>query len=168
MRVVALGVGDERAGDEAVGLRAAALVASHLPALFELYAPGTVDPALVVELEGTTHLLVLDSVDFGRSPGTLVRFDTESMRPCALSASVLAYGVADLLVKLGQHAEAPEEIVVLGVQPGSSDHCSSLSPPVEAVLPAFVASAENVLREWLGLGPLDPLAQGPAAHPVGC
>jgi hydrogenase maturation protease len=168
VRVVALAVGDETAGDEAAGLRVAALIAPNLPDAVELYAPGAVDASLVVELEGTSHLLVLDAVDFGRTPGTLVRFDTESMRPCALSASVHAYGVADLLVRLGQYAEAPEEIVVLAVQPAVSDHRTSLSPPVEAALPAFVLSAESVLRDWLGLGPLDPLGQGPAAHPIHC
>jgi hydrogenase maturation protease len=112
-------------------------------------------------------LLVLDTVDFGRPPGTMVRFDSHSMRPCALSASVHAFGVADLLVSLGQRSTAPEEVVVLAVQPGESMH-GTMSVMVEAVIPDFVREAETVLRRWLGLGPLDPLWEGREAHPISC
>lgn len=166
MRVVALGVGDEH-GDEAAGLRVAALLSPRIPPEVELYIPGTVDTALVVELEGTSHLLVLDTVDFGRSPGTMVRFDSQSMRPCALSVSVHAYGVADLLVNLGQRSTAPEEVVVLALQPGESMN-GTMSAMVEAAIPDFVREAESVLRGWLGLGPLDPPWEGREAHPINC
>ena len=62
------------------------------------------------------------------------------------------------------HADAPEEIALLGVQP-SDGVGEELSPPVEAALPVMVEEALAVITAWL-----DPTAPGPThrERPPGC
>lgn len=168
MRVVALGVGDTALGDEGVGVLAAGMLNGKVPPDVEVLIPGTVDNRWVVELEGTSHLLVLDCVDVGRAPGTMVVFDSRELRPCSMSVAVHEFGVADLLVLLGQRFDAPEQIVILGMQQGSVEPGTGLSEPVAATLPEFVAQATRVLRAWMGVGPSDPPSEGQEAHPIDC
>jgi hydrogenase maturation protease len=55
--------------------------------------------------------------------------------------SVHQMGVADLLVALRVLASRTPEVVLLGVQPASTDWGTELSPAVAAVLPALADAA---------------------------
>ncbi len=146
--VLVLGIGDGRLGDESVGVHAAEAARRWLPAEVRVLALDDIGPATIAELDGATHILVLDSIDVGREPGTIVWFNADDLSPCA-TRSVYRFGVADLLVRVGQTTSAPAEAIVLGVQPSCDGGCDDLSPDVEAAVPRLVDQATWIVRAWL-------------------
>jgi hydrogenase maturation protease len=93
--------------------------------------------------------LVIDAVDAGAPAGTLIRLEGEELRGIPGSGSVHQLGFADLLAALRITGQEPEEVVVLGIQPGSTNLGASLSPPVAAVLEDVVEAAVAQVSKWL-------------------
>jgi hydrogenase maturation protease len=150
-RIVVLGAGSGRAGDRGIGGLVAEALGERVPPGVEILVPRDVEPDAVSDLDGATHILAIDCIDIGRAPGTVVLYEGESLRPCAVSASMLDLDVANLLVLVGQHADAPEEVTLLGVQLGGSGQ--DLSPEVAAVVPVLIDEAMAVLLGWLQSSP---------------
>lgn len=144
--VLVIGIGNVLRGDEGVGVRAAELARSRLTDV-HVVAAGAIGPATIADLEGFSHIIVLDSIDVGRSPGTIVWFEAGDLSACASSA-VHEFGVADLLMLVGQTTQAPEEAIVLGVQPGTLEIGAALSLPVLVAIPRVVDQASLIIRAW--------------------
>jgi hydrogenase maturation protease len=60
-------------------------------------------------------------------------------------------GFADLMVALQLLGDSPGEIVVLGVQPESTDWSAELTPPVERALAPLVDCVVAQLQSWAQL-----------------
>lgn len=143
-----LGIGNVLMTDEGVGVRAAELLAERVPKRVRVLVPGSIGPSTVAELSGVRRLLVLDCVDQGLAPGSIVRLDPRSILDVPGSASAHEFGVRDLLV-LAEHAGgAPREVLVLGVQPAGIRPGVGLSREVEAALPVLVEAAMATVAEW--------------------
>jgi hydrogenase maturation protease len=80
-------------------------------------------------------------VDVGQPPGTLVRMSGQELQTLPGKASAHQLGVADLLVALRVLTNQTPEVVLLGMQPASTEWGTGLSPAVAAVLPAFADAA---------------------------
>jgi hydrogenase maturation protease len=161
VEITVLGVGDVLASDEGVGIRAAHRARSRLPDDVRVLELRAVDRTALDHLDGASHILVLECIDVGREPGTIVCFDAEDLSPCA-ARSVHDFGVADLLVLVGQSARAPEQALVLGVQPASRNPGTRLSPAVEVAVPGLVERAVEVVNAWAaGLVPVERLPKEP-------
>jgi hydrogenase maturation protease len=150
--VLVLGVGNVRLGDESVGVHAAEAARLRFPPDVRVLALDAIGPATIAELDGASHILVLDCIDVGREPGTIVRFNADDLSPCA-TRSVHRYGVADLLVNVGQTANAPVEAIVLGVQPACTEPGDHLSRDVEEAVPRLVDQAARIVLAWLDGAP---------------
>ncbi len=146
-RIVVVGAGRGRAGDRGVGGLVARALRDLAPAEVQIFVPGGAGSSDEAALDGVTHILAIDCVEIGGAPGTVVLFEGETLRPCALSASMLDEEVANLIVLVGQHADAPEEVALLGVQRGEGE--DDPSPEVAAAVPAMIDEAMDVLRGWL-------------------
>lgn len=151
-----LGVGNTIRSDDGAGVHALGLLRRdpRLPAGISLIDAGSHGIELLAYLDGVSHLLLLDAVDTGAHAGALVRLAGEKLRGFPGGASVHQLGVADLLATLPLVSDLPREIVLLGVQPASTDWGTALSPPVEAALGPLVEAAIEQLARW---------AEGPAA-----
>jgi hydrogenase maturation protease len=90
------------------------------------------------------RLIVIDAIDVGKRPGTLVRMSGDELNSLPGNSSVHQLGVADLLVALRMLAERQPEVVLLGVQPESTDWSSELSSDVAATIDSLV---EATIRE---------------------
>lgn len=139
-----LALGNPLLSDERVGAEALARLRDR-PGC-EALDGGTGGLALLSSLRGVSHLLVLDAVEASLPPGTLMRLSPEGL-PGGDGVHRLA--LPDLLASLELLGDAPAEVVVLGVQPGSLEPGLSLSPAVQRVLPSMVEHAEAVLDGWL-------------------
>jgi hydrogenase maturation protease len=160
--ILVLGVGNSLMGDERASVRAAHLLRRRLPPSIRVLALAGVGPAVMADLDGASHILVLDCIDVGRAPGSIVVFEADDLSPCA-ARSVFRFGVADLLAAVGQTAEAPERAVVLGLQPASTEPGTTLSPEVESAVPLLVDRAVHLLATWLDGG--SSLGGGPTPSP---
>src|ERR1035437_50266 len=142
-KVVVLGLGNILHSDDGVGPQAIGRVRRGPRGLNEvnLIYGGTLGLELLTYVWGCFYLLVLDAVDIGQPPGTLVRMSSQELRALPGQGSVHQLGVADLLVALRVMANRTPEGVLLGVQPASTEWGTELSPAVAAVLPALADAA---------------------------
>jgi hydrogenase maturation protease len=147
--IVTVGVGNIVRSDDGLGVHAIRRMQtdSRTPHDVVFIDGGTLGLELVSYVSGASHLLLLDAVDAGRSPGTLIRMDGEELRTLSGSISAHQLGVADLLAMLCLASEDPPNVMLLGVQPASTEWGTSLSPEVEA-LDGLVDMAIADLRSW--------------------
>ena len=129
---------------------------ARVPAGVTLLDGGTHGIELLVYLSHSSRLLLLDAVDNGQPPGTMVRLVNEELRGLPCGASVHQIGVADLLATLPLVSEGEREIVLLGVQPATTDWGTELSPPVQQALGPLVEAAIEQLHRWEQGLPAEP------------
>lgn len=149
IRVLALG--NLMRTDDAVGMLALRRLVEdrRLPAGVELIEGGTLGLDLLHAVYGATHLLVLDAVDTGAAPGTLVRLEGQEVARLPTSKSVHLLGLSDLIHALRLMDAPPMEIVLLGVQPESTEWGTYLTPVVEASQGPLAELAIAQLCQWM-------------------
>jgi hydrogenase maturation protease len=140
---VVLGLGNTLHSDDGIGPQAIERLRNdaRVPADVALIEGGTLGLELLTYIWDCSYLLVLDAVDVGQAAGTLVRISSEEVQTLPGKGSVHQLGVADLLVALRVLAHRMPEVVLLGVQPASTEWGTELSPAVAAVLPALADAA---------------------------
>jgi len=142
-KVVVLGLGNILHSDDGIGPQAIARLRQD-PRMrndVSLIEGGTLGLELLTYIWDCSYLLVLDALDVGQPPGTLIRMSGQELQALPGQGSVHQLGVADLLVALRVLANRTPEVVLLGVQPASTEWGTELSPAVAAVLPALADAA---------------------------
>ena len=152
MQTVVLGLGNLVHSDDGVGVHAIHGLQrdERVPAGVILLDGGTQGLALLPHVSGVARLLVIDALDTGELPGTLLRFEGKALRGLPGKASVHQLGFADLMVALELLGESPGEVVVLGVQPESTEWSAELSPSVAPSLAPLIDCAIAQLKSWEG------------------
>jgi hydrogenase maturation protease len=150
MNTVVMGLGNLVHSDDGVGVQALQQLQRdpRLPPGVTLLDGGTHGLALLPHISGFSRLLVLDAVDAGEPPGTVVRFEGSALNGLPGKASVHQLGFADMIVALKLLGESPPELVVLGVQPLSTEWSVELTRPVAEALPALLEAVIRQLEIW--------------------
>jgi hydrogenase maturation protease len=153
---VVIGVGNTILSDDGVGVHAARLLQQHpgVPAGVAIWDGGTLGLELIPYASEAYHVLLLDSMDSGNPPGTLARMTGRDLLAAKQGWSAHQLGVADLISALFLVVDHPQDIVVLGVQPGGTDWGATLSTEVEAALVPLVDAAVEQLQLWAQLSEL--------------
>ena len=99
---------------------------------------------------GKSHLIMVDAVETGKKPGTRVRLAGEEL-PIALETKISPHQMRlkDLLAVARLLGHAPGEIVLIGVQPGSIEMDTELTPEVAGQVTALTVA---VLKELEDIG----------------
>ncbi len=163
-RTLILGIGNLVMTDDGVGIRVVHLLQErhNFPDGVTLLDGGTLGLDLLHYLEGVTRLLVVDAVESGCPPGTVVRLMGEEINIAfRTKLSPHQMGLQDLLLVAELQGFAPAEMVLLGVQPGEIGMGIDLTPAVAAQVETLVA---GVLRELAGWG-VKPTAPGTPREP---
>lgn len=149
--IAVLGLGNLLRTDDGAGIHAIRRLQEdgRLPADVQIIEGGTLGLNLLPSLQGITHVLALDAVETGAPPGTLSRFSGTGLDLLPVAKSVHLLGFADLLGSLKLLGQAPSEVVLLGVQPYSTEWGVALSQPVEAALDQLVETAFAQVGEWV-------------------
>jgi len=152
LRVLVLGIGNLVMSDDGVGVKVIHRLQKEylFPDSVEVLDGGTLGLDLLPKLEGIDHLIVVDAVETGQKPGSCVRLAGEEL-PIALETKVSPHqmGLKDLLSVAQLLGQSPAEMVLVGVQPGSIEMDTELTPEVEAVLDVLI---DNVLEEIRNIG----------------
>ena len=150
-KIALLGLGNLMRTDDAVGMLTLQTLAESglLPPDVRVIEGGTLGLDLLDSLRGISRLLVLDAVDTGATPGTLKRFEGQEVDDLPVSKSVHLLGFSDLMGALRLIDAAPAEVVLLGVQPASTDWGTLLSPEVDLTLQPLMQSALAQLTQWI-------------------
>ena len=149
--VTVLGIGNIILRDEGFGVRAMEYLDEHFrfPPEVQLLDGGTLGPELLHFVTGTEHLLILDAVAGDAPPGTVYRFEDDAvMAHFQEKMSSHEIGIQDVLAWLTITDRAIPNVVVLGMQPYELTAGLTLSPEMEATLPAFAQRAVEELIRW--------------------
>ncbi len=150
MRTLVLGLGNLVHADDGVGIHAIHRLQkdSRVPSEVVLIDGGTQGLSLIPHISGFERLLVIDAVDVGEKPGTLIRLEGNAVQDLPGKPSVHQLGFADLMIGLKLLGESPEEIIVIGVQPQSTGWSSELTEPVRQCLDGLLAVVIAQLESW--------------------
>lgn len=145
-----VGIGNLIHTDDGLGVHALKRLEqdSRVPCDVAFVDGGTFGIDLLAYLYDASRLLLLDAVDIGEQPGRIVRRTGDELRGLPCGASVHQLGLADLLATLPLVSDTPKEIVLLGLQPASTDWGAELSAPVAAALGNLVERAIEQLLAW--------------------
>ena len=130
-----LGLGNLIHQDDGFGVHAIQMLQTdpRIPHDVTLMDGGTQGMSLLPHISGYKRLLVIDAIDTGEAPGTLVRLEGEACQRLPGKPSVHQLGFADLMIAMQLLGDAPEEVVLLGVQPQSTEEWTDqLTPSVQA------------------------------------
>ena len=146
--VVVIGLGNPLMTDEGIGNRVVAEVAAAADRFpeAECLDLGTSGMAVLHALAGRRKAILLDCAFMGEAPGTLRRFTPQEVRSGKLERGFTMHE-GDLLqfVELARAvSDAPEEIVIFGIQPEDVSPGEGLSATLAARVGEYV---EAVLRE---------------------
>lgn len=143
-----LGVGNLLLSDEGVGIH----VIEHLqaaysiPAWLQIMDGGTLGLDLLAYLAGIERLILVDAVETGGPPGTIIRLENEAV-PIFLARHLSPHqiGIPDMLYAARLRDLAPAQLVLWGMQPASLEIGLELSPAVAARFEAFVTAVAQEL-----------------------
>jgi hydrogenase maturation protease len=151
VKILVLGIGNLSMSDDGIGVRVVQLIAERyrFPEQVTVLDGGTLGLGLLPKVENAERLLIVDAVETGAPPGTLVRLTGEDI-PLALGTRISPHqmGLKDLLAVASLLGCAPKETVLWGVQPESTGMALGLTAPVEAKLERLVVKLLQELFRW--------------------
>lgn len=150
-RTVVLGLGNMLMADDGVGLAALARLQDEwfLPRGVSLVDGGTWGMNLLHVVEGADQLLILDAIDTGSPPGSIVRLEGSDIpRVLAHKLSPHQIDLREVLALADLRGLLPEQVVALGIQPERVELSTTLSPVVESQVGQLVQMGVAQLRLW--------------------
>lgn len=140
--------------DEGVGVHAARMLdQGNLPAGVQVVDAGVGVSDALSEYDGIGKLVVLDAVDAKAQPGSLFRFrPREVERHRALVRPLHELDLFDTLAALERGGCVVGEVIVVGVQPKTTNWGMSLSREVRERLPDVMSMVESELASPDGTG----------------
>ena len=151
VQTLILGVGNLLMSDEGLGVHVIKqLVRDYqLPEQVQVLDGGTLGMDLLYYLEGTENLLLVDAVETGKAPGTMVRLEGDQV-PAFLSIKISPHqlGVPDMLAAAKLKDVYPQRIVLWGVQPELLEIGLDLSPTVASKVKPIIESILTQLQVW--------------------
>ena len=150
-KTLVLGVGNILLSDDGVGVHVVRRLEEvvELPPEVEVLDGGTKGMDLLHYLEGVSRLLIIDAVETGGPPGTLRRLSGDQV-PAYLSIKMSPHeiGLPDMLFAAKLRDLYPEEVVVWGVQPATTEVGLELSESVAARVDELVEEVLTELESW--------------------
>jgi hydrogenase maturation protease len=122
--VLVLGAGNILLSDEGIGVRVVEALQQRYqaPEGVEILDGGTCGINLLDVIAGRDHLILVDAVDTGSPPGTVVRLvDDEIPAVFRTKSSPHQLSLQDVLALLRLLDASPAHVTVIGVQPASLD-----------------------------------------------
>ena len=150
-KTLVLGVGNLLMADEGVGIWTIMQLQEEyeLPAEVEVLDGGTLGMDLLYYLEGVRNLLIIDAVETGEEPGTIIRLEDEAVPAClSVKMSPPQVGVPDMLFAAKLRDLYPPNLVLLGVQPEVLDMSLEMSPCVAVQTDPLVKMICTELDRW--------------------
>jgi hydrogenase maturation protease len=166
LNALVLGLGNLVHSDDGVGIHAIHLLQldPRVPASVTLIDGGTQGLSLIPHISGFSRVLVIDAVNACEAPGTLLRFEGRALSGLPGKATVHQLGFADLMVAMNLLGEAPEDVIVVGVQPVSTDWGAELTLPVQQTLPSLLDAVIEQLQLWEGSAERNGRPESAPAH----
>jgi len=139
--LLVLGLGNVLCGDDGAGVIALHRLRRNyeLPDNVRLVDGGTLGLDLLALVAASDSVIMIDAVRADSRPGTIVVLEDDEVAPAVYERlSPHQIGVADLVAGAALVDHYPENVVIVGVVPETTDLQFGCSPAVEAKLPQLV------------------------------
>lgn len=160
MRTLVLGLGNEYAGDDAVGILAARALRDEVGAEADVAESAASGLALLEDLAGYDRAIVIDAILTGHyQPGSIVELGLADLGP-GVAPSIHQAGIPELAAvatRLGLHF--PGETKVLAVEVAAPPEFGApLNDVVAAAIGPLIQRVQAQLRSWAedGSGAVGP------------
>ncbi len=147
-----IGIGNMLYSDEGVGVH----VIPSLEEMFENYPQvevieGSTDGIRLLEpVEATNHLIIIDAINAGKEPGTLITLiNRELPIYFGIKMSIHQLGFQEVLGMALLRERLPENMVMFGLQPASLKLGMELSEEIKQQLPLLIKAVKQQVDEWL-------------------
>ena len=150
-RRVVLGLGNVLNRDEGLGVHCLEPLRERLKdrTAIEVLDGGVLGMDLLPLVESCGHLVVLDAVDAGRPPGTVVELDGGDIPLFSrLKLSWHQVGFQEVLQFAGVRGRLPARLHLIGAQPADISTGYGLSPTILALVPEIADRAVAILERW--------------------
>lgn len=150
-RKIVLGLGNTLNRDEGLGVYILNLLAERLGSRtdVEFIDGGVLGLNLLPWVEESSYLLVLDAVNAGEPPGTLVEL-TRDQIPMFSGIKMSDHQITfqEVLGLASFREKLPQYLHLIGIQPLDISIGMDLSPVVHAAVPRALDKAEECLLKW--------------------
>jgi len=150
-RILALGLGNDILGDDAVGLLAVRRLRVLLPVSVEVVEATGAGLDLLDLLEGYDKALILDAIMTGKHPaGTILEFSADDFRKENVRSP--HYAGLPTVLQLAESLSImfPQHIHIVAIEVENPYEVrEGLSARAESAIPAMVARAEGIVQTWL-------------------
>jgi hydrogenase maturation protease HycI len=144
-RIAIIGLGNEFRGDDAAGVCVVRNLQEDLdsPELLIINV-GSIPENFTSKVRdfNPTHVILIDTVDFGEKPGTIARVDAGDIAEQAISTHRLPLSMLMSYI----HKQTGAEVILIGIQPARVEMGSKMSPQVKEGVKELV----DLLTEKLG------------------
>jgi hydrogenase maturation protease len=152
MQVLVLGVGNILLQDEGVGVRVVQEFQRRfqLPAGVDVLDGGTAGMCLIEDILDKDHVIIVDAVQTGQPPGTLVRLTGDEV-PVFLQQRISPHqlGLSEVLATLALIDKKPQHLVLIGIVPKSMELSLELSAEIEHQVNVLI---DKVVAELAAIG----------------
>jgi hydrogenase maturation protease len=150
--MVVMGIGNLLCTDEGIGVHALRALSARLQASMpgvDFLDGGTLGLDLLPIVEEADYLLLLDAVDAGREPASIIELKDEAIpRYGGMKMSQHQVTFSEVLGLAQFRGTLPRTLHLLGMQPADMSIGVTLSRAVEDALPFYLERAEAILRGW--------------------
>jgi hydrogenase maturation protease len=148
-----MGVGNTLQGDDGVGVHAVRALERHAAAWpkLRLYDAGTLGTTLLIEVEETENLIVIDAMRMDSPAGTVRCFadqDMDRWMRRSKASSVHEVGLSELLDLARLRDRLPRHRALVGIEPGHIGWSDSLSDELAGSLDEVRRIVLELLRGW--------------------
>ncbi len=151
MNTVVVGIGNLLMGDDAVGVKVVEMLRQgyEFPPDVLIIDGGTKSIELLPWIEDARRVIFVDAVDLGDPPGTIREVTGEAVAECFENKlSVHQIGLPDLIGAMALRGTVPQEMVLIGIQPSSTDLQWGLTEEVSRAVRRAAEMVVARLRQW--------------------
>jgi len=145
-----LALGNDIMGDDAAALTAAQGLRNQGIRDIDIIDTLEAGLTLLEIMSGYSHVLLLDTIVTGNHPpGTILELCQKDFTK-VLGSSPHYAGLPEVMELASQLAiEFPQDIRVLALEIETpTDFCDTLSPTIEAAMPAYIEKVRRILGDW--------------------
>ncbi len=146
-----LGLGNILLADEGIGVRVIERLQEQyeFPPYVQVMDGGTLGLDLLPYVEQVDRLLVVDALNAGAEPGTIVRLEGEEI-PAFFAPKISSHqmGLVDLLAAARLAGCQPRDLVLWGIQPQTLGVGLELSPVVNDQVEKLIGHVLAELSRW--------------------
>ncbi len=164
MKIAILGVGNILLRDEGIGVRVVEYIKEKytFPDSIEIIDGGTMGLDLLPLIEGKNKVLIVDAVNVGKPPGTIVKIAGDDIPEfLSIKLSVHQIGLPDMLSAAKIMGIFPEDICLIGIQPRTVATGLDLSVDMRNRFNSFIEAVLDSLEKW-GVKPKEKVSALPA------